>query len=103
MKLIQSYEMIDEAGQGSLFYRLVISPDPRTEDAERDLHLREIIEKAMLYLEDRFQKAVPFVAAEHDDHSPNSAHAHPGRAARQAEPAGSGGAAWGRHRSRAFP
>ena len=75
MKLIQSYEMIDEAGQGSLFYRLVISPDPRTEDAERDLHLREIIEKAMLYLEDRFQKAVPFVAAEHDDHSPNR-HTH---------------------------
>ena len=75
MKLIQAYEMIDEAGQGSLFYRLVISPDPRTEDAERDLHLREIIEKTMLYLEDRFQKAVPFVAAEHDDHSPNR-HTH---------------------------
>ena len=67
--------MIDEAGQGSLFYRLVISPDPRTEDAERDLHLMEIIEKTMLYLEDRFQKAVPFVAAEHDDHSPNR-HTH---------------------------
>ena len=67
--------MIDEAGQGSLFYRLVISPDPRTEDAERDLHLREIIEKTMLYLEDRFQKAVPFVAAEHDDHSPHR-HTH---------------------------
>src|SRR5215207_2320698 len=59
MKLIQAYQMIDEAGQGSLFYRLVISPDPRTEDAERDLHLREIIETTMLYLEDRFQKAVP--------------------------------------------
>ena len=79
--------MIDEAGQGSLFYRLVISPDPRTEDAERDLHLREIIEKTMLYLEDRFQKEVPFVAAEHDDHSPNR-HTHilavlPGRLSTQ--------------------
>ena len=29
----------------------------------------------MLYLEDRFQKAVPFVAAEHDDHSPHR-HTH---------------------------
>ena len=67
--------MIDEAGQGSLFYRLVISPDPRTEDAERDLHLREIIEKTMLYLEDRFQQEIPFVAAEHDDHSPHR-HTH---------------------------
>jgi hypothetical protein len=75
MKLIQAYQMIDEAGQGSVFYRLVISPDPRTEDAERDLHLREIIEKTMLYLEERFQKAVPFVAAEHDDHSPHR-HTH---------------------------
>jgi hypothetical protein len=65
----------------------VISPDPRTEDAERDLHLREIVEKTMLYLEDRFQKAVPFVAAEHDDHSPNR-HTHvlavlPGRLSSQ--------------------
>jgi hypothetical protein len=75
MELTQAYEMIDEAGQGSVFYRLVISPDPRTEDAERDLHLREIIEKTMLYLEDRFQRQVQFVAAEHDDHSPNR-HTH---------------------------
>jgi hypothetical protein len=87
MELTQAYEMIDGAGQGSLFYRLVISPDPRTEDAERDLPLREIVEKTMLYLEDRFQKAVPFVAAEHDDHSPNR-HTHilavlPGRLSTQ--------------------
>jgi hypothetical protein len=75
MELTQAYEMIDEAGQGSLFYRLVISPDPRTEDAERDLHLSEIIERTMLYLEDRFQRQVQFVAAEHDDHSPNR-HTH---------------------------
>ena len=93
--------MIDEAGQGSLFYRLVISPDPRTEDAERDLHLRDIIEKTMLYLEDRFQKAVPFVAAEHDDHSPHR-HTHilavlPGRLSTQDLAALRGG----RHRSRA--
>jgi hypothetical protein len=87
MKLIQAYEMIDEAGQGSVFYRLVVSPDPRTEDAERDLHLRELIEKTMLYLEDRFQRQVQFVAAEHDDHSPNR-HTHilavlPGRLSTQ--------------------
>ena len=87
MELTQAYEMIDEAGQGSVFYRLIISPDPKTEDAERDLHLREIIEKTMLYLEDRFQKGEQFVAAEHDDHSPNR-HAHilavlPGRLSTQ--------------------
>ena len=55
--------MIDEAGQGSLFYRLVISPDPRTEDAEQDLHLREIIEKTMLYVGGSFPEGkVQFVA-----------------------------------------
>jgi hypothetical protein len=75
MELNQAYEMIDEAGQGSVFYRLVISPDPRTEDRERDLHLMEIIEKTMLYLEDRFQTQIQFAAAEHDDHSRNR-HTH---------------------------
>jgi type IV secretory pathway TraG/TraD family ATPase VirD4 len=102
MELTQAYEMIDEAGQGSVFYRLVISPDPRTEGAERDLHLSEIIEKTMLYLEDRFQKAVQLVSAEHDDHSPNR-HTHmlavlPGRLSTHDLAA----LPWGSHRSRAL-
>jgi hypothetical protein len=28
----QAYQMIDEPGKGTAFFRLVISPDPRTED-----------------------------------------------------------------------
>ena len=36
----QVYRMIDEAGRGTLFYRLVISPDPNSEDSLRDLNLR---------------------------------------------------------------
>lgn len=75
MELTQAYEMIDEVENGSVFYRLVISPDPKTEDAQRDLHLPGIIEKTMLYLEDRFQRQLQFVAAEHNDHSPNR-HTH---------------------------
>jgi hypothetical protein len=41
--------------------------------AEQDLHLREIIEKTMLYLEDRFRRRVPFVAAVQFDRSGVSA------------------------------
>ena len=43
MSLLQAYQMIDEAGQGSYFYRLIISPDPKSEDTQKALHLSEII------------------------------------------------------------
>src|SRR5712691_3927097 len=49
----QAYRMIDEAEKGSYFFRFVISPDPKGEDTERDLHLREITERTMNALEER--------------------------------------------------
>jgi hypothetical protein len=71
----QANRMIDEAGKGSLFFRFVISPDPKGEDAQRDLFLREITEKTMLSLEERLQTEVSWVAAVHDDHAPHR-HVH---------------------------
>ena len=71
----QAYAMIDEAEKGSLFFRFVISPDPKGEDKERDLFLREITEQTMLRLEDRVQSEVQWVAAIHDDHAPHR-HVH---------------------------
>src|SRR2546423_5657586 len=71
----QAYQMIDEADKGSLFFRFVISPDPKQEDTEKDLFLREITEKTMLRLEDRLHREVPWVAATHDDHAPHR-HVH---------------------------
>jgi hypothetical protein len=71
----QAYQMIDEAERGSLFFRFVISPDPKHEDTERDLFLREITEKTMLSLEDRIHRDVHWVAAIHDDHAPHR-HVH---------------------------
>src|ERR1700724_3651498 len=59
-----AYRMIDEADKGSYFFRFVISPDPKGEDTQRDLFLREITEKTMLSLEDRLQKPLQWVAAE---------------------------------------
>src|SRR2546421_787789 len=67
----QAYQMIDEAAKGSLFFRFVISPDPKQEDTGKDLFLREVTEKTMLRLEEHIQRVVSWVAAEHDDHAPH--------------------------------
>jgi hypothetical protein len=71
----EAYRMIEQAEKGSIFFRFVISPDPKGEDSERDLHLRDVTEKTMLQLEERVHKQVQWVAAEHDDHAPHR-HVH---------------------------
>jgi len=67
----QANRMIDEAEKGSVFFRFVISPDPKQEDTGKDLFLREITEKTMYSLEDRLNKQIQWVATEHDDHAPH--------------------------------
>src|SRR5947199_1892686 len=67
----QAYQLIDEAEKGSFFFRFVISPDPKAEDSEKDLFLREITEQTMQSLEERLQKPLQWVAAEHNDHAPH--------------------------------
>src|SRR5947207_1303838 len=71
----QAYRMIDEAEKGSLYFRFVISPDPKQEDTGKDLFLREVTEKTMQILEERLKKEVQWVAAEHNDHAPHR-HVH---------------------------
>jgi hypothetical protein len=71
----QAYGFIDEAEEGSLFYRFILSPDPKREDTRRDLHLRDMTEKTIQALERRLKQEVQWVAAEHDDHAPNR-HVH---------------------------
>ena len=70
----QAYEMIDQAEEGSTYFRLVISPDPEREDTARDLLLREITAKTM-DIEEKLGKPVSWVAAIHDDHTPKR-HVH---------------------------
>lgn len=36
----QAYKMIDEAPKGTIFYRIVVSPDPAREDRYKDLGCR---------------------------------------------------------------
>jgi hypothetical protein len=64
-----AYTMIDQAAKGSYFFRFVISPDPRSEDNDRQLSLRELTELTMQRLEDRFQQPLPWVAVIHADHT----------------------------------
>jgi hypothetical protein len=71
----QAYRMIDEAQKGTLFYRFVLSPDPKREDRYKDLDLSEITTHTMLALEERLGKQIQFVATMHDDHSPHR-HVH---------------------------
>ncbi|SRR5258708_31680684 len=71
----EAYRMIESAEKGSVFFRFVISPDPKAEDTGKDLSLREITKKTMLSLEDRLHTQVPWVAVTHDDHAPHR-HVH---------------------------
>jgi hypothetical protein len=63
------YTMIDQAEPGSYFFRIVISPDPRGEDHNRDLSLRDITERTIASLEDRLQQPLKWVATIHADHA----------------------------------
>jgi hypothetical protein len=64
-----AYRMIDEAGKGTAFFRIVITPDPATEDTYKDLYLQEITQQTMTHLQERIGKSVLYVAAAHDDHA----------------------------------
>ena len=65
----EAYRMIDEAENGSIFFRLKISPDPATEDTKRDLFLQEVTHKTLDTLEQRIGASVSYVASIHDDHT----------------------------------
>ena len=71
MGRFEAYRMINEAEQGSYFFRFVISPDPKQEDTGKDLFLREITEKTIFSLEDRRNIQLQWVAAIHSDHAPH--------------------------------
>jgi hypothetical protein len=71
----QAYRMIDEAREGNIFYRFIISPDQKKEDTGRDLFLREITAKTIMSLENSFNSSLQWAAAVHDDHT-DKRHVH---------------------------
>jgi hypothetical protein len=75
MDRIDAYSIIDEAKKGSYFYRFILSPDPKKEDHNHDLDMREIAERTMLALEERVGVPIQWLGAVHADHAPHL-HAH---------------------------
>jgi hypothetical protein len=69
------YRMIDAAKRGTLFYKVMISPDPVKEDAERDLDLQQITRRTLRRLERELGRHVRFVAVVHADHT-DKRHVH---------------------------
>lgn len=65
----EAYQIIDEAESGSIFFRIKISPDPKSEDTKRDLFLQEVTQKTLDTLEQRLGTSVSYVASIHDDHT----------------------------------
>ena len=45
MERTDAYHMIDSAPKGNYFYRLVLNPDPKKEDTNRDIYLWKVTEK----------------------------------------------------------
>jgi hypothetical protein len=71
----EAYRMIDQAGEGSFFYRLVLSPDPVREDTRQDLDMRALTQQTMQELDTRLNKALVWAGALHADHKPHR-HVH---------------------------
>ena len=71
----EAYSIIDEAAKGAYFYRFIISPDPKREDHQHDLDMRDIATQTMLALEERLGVHIEWVGATHADHAPHL-HAH---------------------------
>jgi hypothetical protein len=69
MERADAYRMIDSTEKGSVFYRIIISPDPTKEDTKYDLLLREITEMTMHAFEDHIHTHISWVAAVHADHT----------------------------------
>jgi hypothetical protein len=76
MQRLEGYQMIDAAEKGTAFFRIIINPDPATEDTYKDLSLAEITSQTMQTLAKLVGREVPYIAATHAaDHSPLQ-HAH---------------------------
>ena len=75
MGRLEAYSLIDEAKDGSFFYRFVLSPDPAIEDTKRDLDMQQLTYKTMQTLDKRLQTTLLWVAALHEEHAPHR-HVH---------------------------
>lgn len=71
----QAYRLIDDAPRGSVFFKTILSPDPKREDSFKDLDLQHITRKTIRQLQEQLGKQVQFITTIHDDHAPHR-HVH---------------------------
>jgi hypothetical protein len=65
------YRQVMYAGRGTVFFKFMISPDPRREDRRKDLDLPYITRRTIRELEKALGRRLFFVAAVHNaDHTP---------------------------------
>ena len=65
------YRQVKYAGRGTVFFKFMISPDPRREDSRKDLDLPYITRRTIRKLEKAVGRRLFFVAAVHNaDHTP---------------------------------
>ena len=65
----QALQMIDEAPGNTYFFRMIVSPDPNSENKDRNLDLRLITTQLVEWLEGRLDREISFIGAEHNDHT----------------------------------
>jgi hypothetical protein len=71
----QALQMIDEAPPNTYFWRIIVSPDPNSENKDKNLDLWLLTTQLVAWLEGRLNREIPFIGAEHDDHT-NIPHIH---------------------------
>ncbi len=73
----QAEEMIANAPKGTIFFPIILSPDPARENKEKDLDLWQVTRQTFVALERRLhlEGKIQFIAAEHNDHT-DIAHIH---------------------------
>jgi hypothetical protein len=69
------YAMIDASAPNTYFHKLIINPDPRREDWDKGLNLRELTLQTIAQFEATTGKQLQFFAAVHNDHS-DKRHVH---------------------------
>ncbi len=61
----QAEQLIDEAPKNTYFFRLIISPDPKSENKQKNLNLWQLTRQIVQYLEEKLEREIPLIAAEH--------------------------------------
>jgi hypothetical protein len=73
----QAEHMIANAPKGTIFFPIILSPDPTRENTEKDVDLWQVTRQTFVALERRLhlEGNIQFIAAEHNDHT-EIAHIH---------------------------